>query len=220
MAFLLMSVQMPHEPGGGQTQTDAGEVLVDEEYKTACGPISCFVALHKLGDDTPLRTIIDESSWKKDQPVPFSALLDTLSRHSSVRARAVRLTPEELLSWMAHGDRVAILAIRKMPAQTDHALCAIGVEGERLAVLDYPELDYTLSKGRLSDMWNGEAILVVPNETPWAVYILEATVPGVVVGLILIGFARRRKGTALARESATGAVPTPHASSTAAGETL
>lgn len=191
--LFLMLLQATSGQVEGPSPTQVGHVLADEEYKTACGPIACYVALHKLGDDTRLGTLIEECGWKKDQPVPFGALADALGRHSSVRARAVRLTPEELFDWLGHGNRVAILAIRKMPTQTDHALCAVGVEGSRLLVLDYPEFYYTVSKGGLSDSWNGEAILVVPNEMPWPLSVAGAVVPGTLAGFLLIGFARTRR---------------------------
>ena len=145
-------------PGSGW---DRGQTLADAEYRTACGPIAMLVSLRAIG----LRSSLGEHTiaacgWREGAQTPFAKLAEALKDEPGVKARAVRLSPENLHEWLRHGNRAAILPVRKNQGGADHALCAVGTSGDLIKLVDYPELAFELSTRQLSDVWKGEAILV------------------------------------------------------------
>lgn len=172
--------------------------LVDEGYRTACGPISIYATLRTLGRHATLDRIIADCSWRDGEQTPFSTLVEALRRHPGLEVRAVRLSPDQLLAWFARGGRrAAILPIRKY-AGTDHSICVVDAEGERLRVADYPELSYVMTAGQLSDSWNGEAILVTEKSLGGVWTAVLAVVPGAAIGSFL-GLAGRFRSNASRR---------------------
>jgi hypothetical protein len=180
--------------------------LVDAGYRTACGPISIYATLRALGRQATLDRIIADCGWREGEQTPFSTLVEVLRRHRGIEVQAVRLSPDQLLAWFARdGRRAAILPIRKY-AGTDHSICVIGAEGQRFRVADYPELAYVMTAGQLSDVWNGEAILVTEKSVGSAWTAVLAILPGAAIGSFL-GLARRFRTSASRRSPE--AVETP-----------
>lgn len=176
-----------------------GRPLVDEGYRTACGPISIYATLRTMGRHATLERIIADCGWREGEQTPFSTLVEALRRHPGLEVRAVRLSPEQLLAWFAReGRRAAILPIRKF-AGTDHSICVVSADGQRLRVADYPELSYVMTAGQLSDVWNGEAILVTEKSQGGLWTAVLAVVPGVAIGSFLV-LARGFRGKASRRQ--------------------
>jgi hypothetical protein len=165
--------------------------MVDEQYRMACGPIAVYVALRRIGHDTPLENIIKSCSWVEGQEVKFDTLVKVLNLKRGIKVRAVRLSPEQLIAWMDQGgSAAAILPVRKFANAADHALCVVGVNENRLRIVDYPELTYDSTAEKLSDVWSGEAILISEIPSTLESNLGLAIIPGLIAGLVATLFVR------------------------------
>ncbi len=138
--------------------TDAG--VFDDRYATACGPIACYVALQELGLVVTLETLVADCKWTEGGTVGLHDLWRVLRDVPDIVADPVRLTPNELRTWLSETEGVAILAIRKHTSEIDHAVAAVGAVDEGIVVVDYPELAATQSLSVVANDWDGAAILV------------------------------------------------------------
>ena len=136
--------------------------LEDEKYKTACGPIACFVALQSLGVDTTLDDTAKRCGWEQDKFLPLENLRTTLQSHRGVDCQITKLTPNELCKLLKDDQTVVILAQRKLTNEIDHAVCAVGVEenDQVIHLIDYPELHRKKLIGEVADSWDGAALIV------------------------------------------------------------
>ncbi|MGL6196775.1 MAG: hypothetical protein ACRC2T_18340, partial [Thermoguttaceae bacterium] len=101
--------------------------LEDEQYKTACGPIACLVALQSLGVDTTLDEVAQKCGWERDEFLPLENLQTALRSYRGVDCQITKLTPTELCKLLKDDQTVVILALRKLTDTIDHAVCAVGV---------------------------------------------------------------------------------------------
>lgn len=136
--------------------------LEDEQYKTACGPIACFIALQTLGVDTTLDETAQKCGWMQDEFLPLENLRDALRSYRGVDCQITKLTPTEHCKLLKDDQTVVILALRKLTDTIDHAVCAIGVQDNDQVVhlIDYPELHQRKLIGEIADQWDGPALVV------------------------------------------------------------
>lgn len=182
-------------PTTSSLMEEAARVLVDPGHRTACGPIAVYVALRSIGQAVPLERIIAECRWHVGEETRFAVLADTLRRRTGVSVRAVRLPPEQLMTWLARGGRrAAILPVRTHSGSLDHAVCAVGVQGSQVLISDYPIILTFITREQLSDSWSGEALLVMESSTPVVLEIGLGVLPGLILGLLAgIALAKARR---------------------------
>jgi hypothetical protein len=132
----------------------------DVVYGKACGPIACYVAVRALAVPTTLTTMINGCQWKPGQLTTLEMMQSTLSKIDGVACVACRLTPDKLCALLRNNEGVAILPIRKRSQVPDHVVVAIGVVGDQVMVMDYPELSETVPMSVLVDVWDGPALVV------------------------------------------------------------
>jgi len=136
--------------------------LEDEQYKTACGPIACYVALQSLGFDITLDEIVRRCGWEQDKMLPLEDLQKALQSYRGIGCQIVRLTPKQLCDLLNDDQTVVILATRKKTNEIDHAVCAVGVQDndQVIHLIDYPELHQRKLIGEIADVWDGVALVV------------------------------------------------------------
>lgn len=136
--------------------------LEDEQYKTACGPIACFVALQTLGVDTTLDETAQKCGWEQDEFLPLKNLRTALRSYRGIDCQITKLTPTELCRLLKDDQTVVILALRKLTDTIDHAVCAVGVQDndQVIHLIDYPELHQRKLIGEIADRWDGPALVV------------------------------------------------------------
>ena len=136
--------------------------LEDERYKTACGPIAGFVALHTLGIETTLDEIAKRCGWEQDKMLPLENLQNALRSYHGVCCQMVNLTPKQLCDLLKDNQTVVILALRKKTDEIDHAVCTVGVQDndQVIHLIDYPELHQRKLIGEIADVWDGVALVV------------------------------------------------------------
>jgi len=172
------------------------ELLVDFDYRTACGPISCFAALRSLGNrTTSLDDVIRFCGWQEGKTSTLLELQYALRQVPGVETRAVRLSPEKLTELLAGGNCAAILTVRRKSNEVNHACCALRSRNGQILTIDYPELAKWSSSESLVDTWDGRALLVWHSESPPRLRVLaESTIPGFMLGVVLIAFSSRLFG--------------------------
>jgi ABC-type bacteriocin/lantibiotic exporter with double-glycine peptidase domain len=136
--------------------------LEDEQYKTACGPIACFVALQTLGIETSLDETAQRCGWKQDEFLPLESLQTALKSYRGVDCQIAKLSPAELCQLLKDKETVVILAMRKSTDEIDHAVCAIDAEenDQVIHLIDYPELHRKKLIGEIAENWDGAALVV------------------------------------------------------------
>ncbi|MDR1962674.1 MAG: hypothetical protein LBQ50_02730 [Planctomycetaceae bacterium] len=136
--------------------------LEDEQYKTACGPIACLVALKTLGVETSLPEIAKRCSWEQDKYLPLENLQKALKSYHGVDCQIAKLSPKELCQLLKDDQTVVILALRKNTDEIDHAVCAVDVQenDQVIKLIDYPELTQRKLVAELTDAWDGAALVV------------------------------------------------------------
>ena len=58
--------------------------LEDEQYKTACGPIACVLALQTLGIETSLDEMAERCDWEQDEFLPLENLQKALHSYRGI----------------------------------------------------------------------------------------------------------------------------------------
>jgi ABC-type bacteriocin/lantibiotic exporter with double-glycine peptidase domain len=136
--------------------------LEDEQYKTACGPIACRLALKTLGIETTLQEIAKRCQWEQDKYLPLENLQTALRSYHGVDCQIAKISPKELCQLLKEDQTVVILALRKNTDETDHAVCAVGVQenDQVIQLIDYPELTQRKLLAELADAWDGVALVV------------------------------------------------------------
>ncbi|MDR0611064.1 MAG: hypothetical protein LBG58_13210 [Planctomycetaceae bacterium] len=136
--------------------------LEDEQYKTACGPIACCVALDTLGIETTLPEMAKRCSWEQDKYLPLENLQNALKSYHGIDCQIAKLSPKELCQLLKDDQTVVILALRKNTDETDHAVCAVDVQenDQVIKLIDYPELTQRKLLAELTDAWDGVALVV------------------------------------------------------------
>jgi ABC-type bacteriocin/lantibiotic exporter with double-glycine peptidase domain len=136
--------------------------LEDEQYKTACGPIACCVALQTLGIETSLDEIAKRCGWEEDKYLPLENLQKALKSYRGIDCQIAKLSPKELCQLLKDNQTVVILALRKNTDETDHAVCAVSVQenDQVIKLIDYPELTQRKLLAELTDAWDGVALVV------------------------------------------------------------
>lgn len=137
-------------------------------YKTACGPISCYAAVKYLGGDIPLEEIISSCKWQEGKMTSLGSMQNALNKLSSVRCQAVRMTPSQLSDYLNSGQYAAILPIRKHTDSIDHSVCAFGSNESGILYIDYPELIVNVPIRNLTEVWDGEVLLISESWIHWA----------------------------------------------------
>jgi ABC-type bacteriocin/lantibiotic exporter with double-glycine peptidase domain len=136
--------------------------LEDEQYKTACGPIACVVALDTLGIETTLSEMAKRCGWEQDKYLPLENLQNALKSYHGIDCQIAKLSPKELCQLLKDDQTVVILALRKNTDETDHAVCAVDVQenDQVIKLIDYPELTQRKLVAELADAWDGVALVV------------------------------------------------------------
>jgi len=136
--------------------------LEDGQYKTACGPIACVVALKTLGVETSLDEMAKRCGWVQDEFLPLENLQKALHSYRGIDCQIVKLTPKQLVGLLKDNQTVVILATRKLTDEIDHAVCAVGVQDndQVIHLIDYPELHQRKLIGEIADVWDGTALVV------------------------------------------------------------
>jgi ABC-type bacteriocin/lantibiotic exporter with double-glycine peptidase domain len=168
--------------------------LEDEQYKTACGPIACRVALEALGIETTLDEIAKRCSWEQDKYLPLENLQNALKSYHGINCQIAKLSPKELCQLLKDDQTVVILALRKNTDEIDHAVCAVSVQenDQVIKLIDYPELTQRKLVAELADAWDGAALVV--RITPFYRACGDFAVcfaPMVIVIMIVLWFRRR-----------------------------
>lgn len=142
--------------------------LADDGYQTACGPIACYVAARKMGLDCSLASMIDKCDWNVGKMTELKQLHDTLSMYDSrITCTALRQTPRDMTNCLKDGNHAVLLAIRKHSSEINHVVCAIGIEDGKIIAVDYPELIRRFSEDELTDVWDGQVLLVSRSVCGW-----------------------------------------------------
>jgi len=153
----------------GSEQLYPGEPdVIDADNSTACGPIACYVAAKAMGVSTSLSEVINKCKWKSGELTTLNAMHVTLQQYNDkLISTPTRLSPESLHTLLFENIGVAILAIRKNSGHIDHSLVAVGLEeGDRVVLIDYPELSMTITFEELVDKWEGLSLVVTPVKQP------------------------------------------------------
>lgn len=98
----------------------------------------------------------------------LASMQDTLNSLSSVRCQAVRMTPSQLADYLSSGQYAAILPIRKHSDTIDHSVCAFGANESGILYIDYPELIVNIPIRNLTEVWDGEVLLVSESWLNWS----------------------------------------------------
>lgn len=162
LGFVVYSVVLLAQARILSTVYGALPVIEDEQYKTACGPIACSVALRSLGVDASLDEVANKCRWEKDRFVPLDTLNRALQSYRGIDCQLAKLSPQELCELLRDDQTVVILATRKNSQAVDHSVCAVAVEdnGQTIRLIDYPELMQQKTLGEIADAWDGVALLV------------------------------------------------------------
>jgi hypothetical protein len=160
----------------------ADDQLVDEQYRTACGPIAVYTALRSINFDLALSDTVKACNWKEGERTQFSVLAKALT-HYGADVKAVRVSPEQLVEWLGRREGVAILPVRKSDSQADHCVCVTSNSEGGIRAVDYPEISYNLHPNMLTDIWNGEALLVTRRYLPLGEVLTLGVLPGLLAGI-------------------------------------
>jgi ABC-type bacteriocin/lantibiotic exporter with double-glycine peptidase domain len=162
--------------------------LLDEGCQTACGPIACFVAARSMGVEVSLTAVIQKCKWTAGQLTTLQRMQDTLADMDGLAISAVRLSPDQLKLHLRRGDCAAVLPVRKKSANINHAICAIGVENDRIVAIDYPELKQLYSDDDIAEIWDGQVLLVTESFLSRFVRnVIWFSLPLTAAGLLLLG---------------------------------
>jgi len=169
------------------------ERLRDAEYRTACGPIACYLAIRSVGQETTLAQVIAGCGWSEGKYTTLRAMRDVILAHG-LSCQAVRLSPSRLADLLRHTRGAAVIPVRKRSATTDHAVCATDADGDFIWAAEYPELGRWVHVDELAEIWNGEALFVEANAKRGIREFIMAVVPGACGGFCaVLLFARVRK---------------------------
>jgi hypothetical protein len=156
----------------------------DGVFKTACGPIACYIALTRLNVDCTLRDVCDNCNWSPGKLTKLKQLIVAL-QHYGVSCSAMRLNPGALRELLyLHPDCVAILAVRREGDSLDHVICALDANSESFLTADYPVLLSSRSDAELAKIWDGHAIIVC-RRSNYLWIVVAGSVPGLALGFIL-----------------------------------
>src|SRR3954454_7085093 len=115
--------------------------LEDEHFKTACGPIACYVAANLLGAHVSLDDVVHDCSWSPNKTTNLEQMLNALASVKGIECTAARLTPDELSTLLKRDDTVVIIPARKDTEEIDHAYCAVRIRSDgAVQLIDYPGL--------------------------------------------------------------------------------
>ncbi len=159
--LLLTAVAVNHA-FGDETRGPGLPTLEDELYKTACGPIASYVALHSLGKSVSLDDVVRRCEWVPERFTKLGEMQAALSSVAGIECMAVEISPQQLCSLLKDDNTVAILPVRKTSEKTDHAFCVVEVrdDGQMVKLIDYPELVSWKMIGELAQQWDGPALVV------------------------------------------------------------
>ncbi len=179
--------------------------VVDEHYRTACGPIACLVALRSVGVDTSLEEVIKRCDWDKGKLSPFDTLESAVKSYRGIDGRLAHLSPKELCRLLEDDQTAVILAVRKDSQEICHAVCALEVLGDdgAIRVFDYPELLQERLIADVVDTWDGQALVVRTNATYRAFQKFTLLFAPLIVCVVIVGrfVERRQRRTARALKS-------------------
>jgi hypothetical protein len=197
MNAVLLAAACVMQLAGGE-EAGVKDLLIDFDYRTACGPIACFTSLRYLGErETSLDEVIRLCGWKEGKTSTLLELETALRKVSDVETLAVRLSPEQLTELLADGKYSAILTVRRDSNDINHAFCALRAEEGKILTVDYPALQKWWTTEALVDVWDGRALLVWRKAPPAASQLaLQSVIPGMCLGglvIALCGVVRRAR---------------------------
>jgi hypothetical protein len=179
-------------------------VLTDDGCQTACGPITCFVAARSLGVDVSLDAMIQKCDWKQGQLTTLQRIQETLAGlENEIVSVPARVSPKELQEYLQSGNYVAVLPVRKRSEEVNHAICAVGLEDDKIIAIDYPELTERYTLDELADIWDGPALLVSRSSQGWAVRNLHWLVLPILAALLVMADLILRKVRVASRSGAS-----------------
>lgn len=184
--------------------------LKDEQYKTACGPIACVVALQALGVNTSLEEMVKLCSWEQDKFLPLENLQKAVCSYRGINCHMVQLSPKHLVELLKDDQTVVILAVRKQNDDIDHVVCAIGVQenDQVIHLIDYPELHQRKLIAELADSWDGAALVVRVSPFYRSLGNFALCFGPMVVVILGILWFRHRKDKTIVNESQAASEPT------------
>ncbi|NQT17779.1 MAG: hypothetical protein HQ582_33800 [Planctomycetes bacterium] len=179
--------------------------VVDEQYKNACGPVACFVALRSLGVETSLDDVVERCKWEEGKFISLETLEAAVQSYRGIDGHLAQVSPPELCQLLGDDQTVVILVTRKRSEELNHAVCAVAVtdNDQTIRLIDYPELTQERLIAELADAWDGQALVVRRSATYRAldkVGLFFAPMVAFLIGVFWV-CRRREGGTASASES-------------------
>ncbi len=159
------------------------------EYKQACGPVSSYVAINWLAPGKfSLSDVADQLGWSEGEKIPFASVFNYLDRQEGFQSKLVRITPEQLATILAEGEIAAVLPVSKSSSGIDHSVCVVAGDERNVMLIDYPDLAKPMSLSDLSQIWNGEAIIMSKLDTKNATGLLKASVLAAIIATVVGAF--------------------------------
>lgn len=147
----------PEGPGGAPEPSQFARDL----YDFGCGPISVYIAAKKLGEDVPLRVLLDRSWQGTPHRLNLKEMCGLVDSIEGLEAEGVRMSPEDLAKFSQCAGSAVILVVRKYGADdASHAIVLDTCDLKTVTLLDYPEGKYSLDMPALIDAFDGQAVLV------------------------------------------------------------
>lgn len=170
-------------------ESEINQILIDGEYRTACGPIAVFCALTALNIDTTLHDTVVACDWSPGNFTTVAQMTAALGLHSEIRSESATLSPDDLSQLLSEAEAAAILITRKNSEDLNHAVCAVRSQDGHFFVLDYPELTDWVPIEELAEIWDGNALIVTRDHEAWYRSIAVCT-GGIAIGLLCLASAR------------------------------
>jgi hypothetical protein len=136
--------------------------LQDGQYKTACGPIACYAALHLLSKTISLDDIARRCNWVRGKLTTLGEMQTALSSMDGIECIAAKVSPQQLCHLLKDDETAIILPVREDTEEIDHAFCVVETqEDDQVAkIIDYPKINRKMLIGELTQIWDGPALIV------------------------------------------------------------
>lgn len=135
--------------------------VVDARYRTACGPIACYVALRQMGTEVSLSDVVSRCDWRDGEFTSLRTMFKVMNAYPGISCRAIRMSPAQLrLEMRRELSSVIVFTRRSVDEPINHATTVINQTDRGFTLVDYPVVNRMVSDHQLAELWDGQALIV------------------------------------------------------------